>query len=312
MRSLLLVLSIVVFPAFSQDEISAKAWLDNMSQALQQTQYKASIIEVQADHIRPMVYLHGLVDGQEVAFLEYLNGPPQKAIRVDDQVTFLENDQTPYSIYAQRIDGLWPQVFTENMSHVSDSYQFVLGGRSRIAGRPSQLIRILPKDNYRFGYQIWLDMDSYLPLRLDTLSSKKHLLEQLMVIEMGVLDKTPEVLQEAAKRNWPAATKQQPKKTTKKWKFNWLPVGFKVMTQDHHSLYGSRQPVEYIALSDGIANVSVYIAQAGSTELPEELIARNGLSVVTDKIGDAEVVVIGQVPTETLSNIAKSLTPVKH
>ncbi|RYV01165.1 MucB/RseB [Shewanella sp. OPT22] len=308
MRSLLLILSIIVFPAFAQDELSAKAWLDKMSQALQQTQFKASMIEVQSDHIRPLVYLHGVVNKQEVAFLEYLNGPPQKAIRVGEQVTFLENEQPPYSVKAQRIDGLWPQVFAEDINLLSNSYQFVLGGRNRIAGRPGQLVRIIPNDDFRYGYQLWLDMENYLPLRLDTISSDKHLLEQLMVIEMGVMDETPEILQEAADRNWPSAAKQLPHKSVIKWKFNWLPKGFKVLVQDHHSLYGSRKPVEYIGISDGIANISVYIARAGDTELPEALNARNGLSVVTDKVGDAEVVVIGQVPTETLTSIAKSLT----
>ena len=279
-----------------------------MSQALQQTQFKASMIKVQADHIRPLVYLHGVVDDQEVAFLEYLNGPPQKAVRVGKQVTFLENDQVPYSINANRIDGLWPQVFAGNISRISSSYQFILGGRNRIAGRPGQLIRILPNDNFRYSYQLWLDMDNYLPLRFDTISHNKHLLEQLMVIEMGVLDHTPEVLQEAAKHNWPVAAEQQPHKSNMNWKFNWLPEGFNVTVRDHHTLYGSHQPVEYIGISDGLANISVYVARAGTTELPEALNARNGLSVVTNKVGDAEVVVIGQVPTETLSNIAKSLT----
>ncbi len=308
MRSLLLILSAVVFPSSAQSDISAKAWLDKMSQALQQSQFRASMIDVQADHIRPLVYLHGIVEHQEVAFLEYLNGPPQKAIRVGDQVTFMEDQQVPYSINADRIEGLWPQVFAGNISRISGSYQFVLGGRNRIAGRPGQLIRILPNDNFRYGYQLWLDMDSFLPLRFDTLSHKKRLLEQLMVIEMGVLDHTPEVLREAAKHNWPAAAKQQPHKSNMNWKFSWLPEGFKVTVRDHHTLYGSHQPVEYIGISDGLANISVYIARAGTTELPEALNARNGLSVVTNKVGDAEIVVIGQAPTETLSNIVKSLT----
>lgn len=308
MRSLLLILSIIVFPAFSQSNISAKAWLDKMSRALQQTQFKASMIAVQADHIRPLVYLHGIVDNQGIAFLEYLNGPPLKAVRVGQQVTFLENDQVPYTINARRIDGLWPQVFAEDVAKIADSYQFVLGGRSRIAGRPGQLVRILPNDNFRYGYQVWLDMENHLPLRLDTITHNKRLLEQLMVIEIGVLDQTPDILQQAASHNWPTAAKQQLHKSSINWKFNWLPMGFKVMVRDNHSLYGSRQPVEYIAISDGIANISVYVARAGKTELPEVLNAQNGLSVVAEKVGSTEVVAIGQVPTETLSNIVKSLT----
>ncbi|RLV57917.1 MucB/RseB [Parashewanella curva] len=307
MRNILIFLSLVALPALAQNEMTAKAWLENMSQALQHQGYKASMVQVQAGHIRPLVYLHDKVDNKEVAFLEYLNGPPQKAVRIDNTVTFIEHDQTPYSIFSNRIEGLWPAAFTSNLGILSHSYQFVLGGRARIAGRPGQLVRIISKDNNRFSYRVWLDMDNFLPLRMDTVSVDKNLLQQLMVVEIGQFDTTPEILQEAIKRQWPSARVISPQKQTYHWKFTWLPKGFKVRTRDHHRLYGSREPVEYIGLTDGLANISVYISESKTTELPSELTSQNGMAIVTDRIGDAEVVVVGQAPSKTLIEIAKSL-----
>ncbi|MBE8168184.1 MAG: MucB/RseB [Shewanella sp.] len=308
MRSFLLILTAVVFPAFAQNDLPAEAWLQKMSQALQETQYRASMVQVQADHIRPLVYLHGTVDAREIAFLEYLNGPPQKAVRVGETVTFLEHDQPAYSVKANRIQGTWPQSFSGNIESLAKGYQFVLGGRSRIAGRPGQLIRFIPNDQHRFGYQIWLDMESYLPLRFDTLSRDKTLLEQLMVVEMAVLDVTPVVLTEAAKHNWPEASEVSQRSGGQNWSFSWLPDGFKIVVRDLHQLYGSGQPVEYISLSDGLVNLSVYVSPSGKAPLPEELTTTNGLSIVTEKSGEFEVVVVGQAPSETLITIAKSLT----
>nr|WP_133408576.1 MucB/RseB C-terminal domain-containing protein [Parashewanella tropica] len=287
--------------------MSAKAWLENMSQALHQQGYKASMVQVQAGHIRPLVYLHDKVDDKEVAFLEYLNGPPQKAVRIDNTVTFIEHDQAPYSIFSKRIDGLWPAAFTNDLSVLKPSYQFVLGGRARIAGRPGQLVRIISKDNNRFSYRVWLDMESFLPLRFDTVSAEKTILQQLMVVEIGQFDSTPEILQEAIKRQWPQARVIRAQKQAYNWKFTWLPTGFKVKTRDHHRLFGSRDSVEYIGLTDGIANISVYISEPKSTELPSELTSQNGMAIVTERVGDAEVVVVGQAPSKTLVEIAKSL-----
>ncbi len=303
----MLILTAVVFPAFAQNNLSAEAWLEKMSQALQETQYRASMVQVQADHIRPLVYLHGNVDTQEVAFLEYLNGPPQKAVRVGGIVTFLEHDQPAYSVQANRIQGTWPQSFSGNIQSLAKGYQFVLGGRGRIAGRPGQLIRFIPNDQYRFGYQVWLDMESYLPLRFDTLSREKSLLEQLMVVEMAVLDSTPLVLTEAIKRSWPEASETNRRPSGREWSFSWLPDGFKIVISDLHQLFGSGQPVEYISLSDGLVNLSVYVAPTGRGPLPEELTTTNGLSIVTEKMGDFEIVVVGQAPSDTLMTIAKSL-----
>ena len=288
--------------------LSAKYWLERMSLALKQTQFKASLIQLQAEQIRPMVYLHGKVDQHEIAFLEYLNGPPKNAVRVDSNVTFIEHDQQPYSVTADRIQGLWPQAFSGDIARLAGGYQFVLGGRSRIAGRPGQAIRILSKDSHRFGYQVWLDMESYLPLRYDMINDERQLIEQILVIELLVLQNTPGLLMEAFKQEWPPVINQPERKEGKNWQFDWLPQGFKVVTRDHRRLMGSPDKVEYIALTDGMVSISVYVARAGTTPLPEEIVTNNGLAIATEQVGNAEVVALGQVPTATLTRIAKSLT----
>ncbi|NMH64788.1 MucB/RseB C-terminal domain-containing protein [Shewanella salipaludis] len=308
MRVILLVLAALVFPAAAQEDMSAKTWLNNMSQALRDKEFKASLIQLQAGHVRPLVYLHGIVNGQEIAFLEYLNGPPKNAVRVGNTVTFIEHDQAPYSVVAGRLQGIWPAAFAGDIGALETSYQFILGGRSRIAGRPGQMIRLLPYDNSRYGYQVWLDMETYLPLRFDMLTEDRQLLEQLMVIELLELQEPPALLLEAYKHEWPPVIDQAERQEGQNWQFAWLPKGFSVLIRDHHRLIGSHEAVEYIGLSDGMASISVYVARAGSSPLPEELLTRNGLSLVTEKVGNAEVVALGKVPMETLSRIAKSLT----
>ncbi|MFT5234799.1 MAG: sigma-E factor negative regulatory protein RseB [Shewanella sp.] len=308
MRLFLLALLVLHFPAMAQEDMSAKAWLDKMSQALRDKEYKISLIQLQADHIRPLVYIHGKIEDQEVAFLEHLNGPPKNAVRVGDTVTFIEHDQPAYSVNANRIQGILPAAFAGDIAALESGYTFLLGGRSRLAGRPSQLVRIMPVDDFRYGYQVWLDLDTYLPLRYDMLTQDKQLLEQVLVVELMVLDDAPAILNEAYNQKWPEVVTQPTRDAGDNWKFKWLPEGFKVLVKDSHRLMGSHEAVEYISLSDGIANISVYVARAGDAKMPEELVTRNGLSLATERIGNAEVVAVGKVPAETLSRIAKSIT----
>ncbi|WP_299794091.1 MucB/RseB C-terminal domain-containing protein [uncultured Shewanella sp.] len=308
MRLILLALLFLNFPVMAQEVVSAKAWLENMSQALREQEFKISLIQLQADHIRPLVYIHGKVEDQEVAFLEHLNGPPKNAVRVGQTVTFIEHDQPAYSISSRRIQGLFPPAFAGDFSALESGYQFVLGGRSRLAGRPSQLVRIIPNDEYRYGYQVWLDMETYLPLRYDMLTQDKQLLEQILVVELLVLDEAPAILHEAYKQEWPAVVSQSERDAGDNWQFKWLPAGFEILLKDSHRLMGSHEAVEYIALSDGIANISVYVARASDAKMPEELVTRNGLSLATERVGNAEVVAVGKVPAETLARVAKSIT----
>ncbi|GGB74541.1 MucB/RseB C-terminal domain-containing protein [Shewanella inventionis] len=307
MRLILLALLVLTFSTHAEEDLSAKAWLKNMSQALRDKQFKVSIIQLQADHIRPLLYVHGIVDNQEIALLEYLNGPPKNAVRVGNRVTFIEHDQTPYSVTAPRIQGVWPAALAGDISQLEKGYQFVIGGRSRIAGRPGQMIRLLANDENRYDAQVWIDMDTFLPLRFDTLNKEKQLLEQTMVVELIELSEPANILIQAAKQDWPAVMNQAERSDGKNWQFTWLPQGFDVVVRDHHRLIGIHEPVEYIALTDGLANISVYVARSGENPMPNELLTRNGLSMVVVQVGNLEVVAIGKVPAETLEKIANSL-----
>jgi sigma-E factor negative regulatory protein RseB len=308
LRFILLALALLVVPARAQDDLSAKTWLENMSQALKTSQFKASIVQLQADQFRPLVYLHAIVDNQEVAFLEYLNGPPKNAVRVGNTVTFIEHDQPAYSVHAKRIQGVWPQAFAGDIARLEAGYRFVLGGRSRIAGRPGQMIRFIPNDSFRYSFQVWLDMETFLPLRYDMLNQDKVLIEQMMVVELLMLPEPPPLLIEAYKQEWPPVMNPAERADGRHWHFSWLPTGFRVIIRDNHRLIGSNESVEYIALTDGLSNISVYMAKPGQAPLPEELMTRNGLSLVTETVGNMEVVAVGKVPSDTLVRIVKSLT----
>ncbi|MDF0533740.1 MucB/RseB C-terminal domain-containing protein [Shewanella yunxiaonensis] len=307
MRLILLAFLAFALPAFAQEQLTAKAWLDNMSQALREKQFKISLIQLQADNIRPLIYLHGIVEGKEVAFLEHLNGPVKNAVRVGNTVTFIEHDQPAYSMTANRIQGVIPAAFAGDVAELEKGYQIVLGGRARIAGRTGQMIRLVPNDEYRYAFQVWIDVDTYLPLRYDMLSQDKQLLEQLLVIEL-LETKTPApILEDAYKQKWPPVMNTAEREDGQNWQFDWLPPGFKVIVRDHHRLIGSHEPVEYIALTDGLSNISVYVARSGQAPIPEELMTRNGISMASERVGNLEVVAVGKVPTQTLVRIASGL-----
>ncbi|MFQ6371331.1 MucB/RseB C-terminal domain-containing protein [Shewanella sp. YIC-542] len=307
MRLFWLAFLALALPAFAQEQLSAKAWLENMSQALRDKQFKISLIQLQVDSIRPLLYLHGTVDGKEVAFLEHLNGPIKNAVRVGNTVTFIEHDQPAYSMTSNRIQGVIPAAFAGDISALEAGYNLVLGGRARIAGRTGQMIRLVPNDEYRYTVQVWVDTASFLPLRYDMLSQDKQLLEQLLVIELFETKTPAPILEEAYQQEWPPVMNPSERADGQNWQFNWLPAGFRVIVRDHHRLIGTHEPVEYIALTDGLSNISIYVARSGDAPIPEELMTRDGISMASERVGNLEVVAVGRVPTQTLVRIASGL-----
>ncbi|GLS82510.1 MucB/RseB C-terminal domain-containing protein [Paraferrimonas haliotis] len=308
-RILTVLLALLTFSVSAEQASgNADAWLERMSQALNEKQFKASMVHLQTNQVRPLIYLHGHQDGEHLAFMDHLNGPFKSAVRIDNVVTYLEQDQPPYSVKSSRIPGLFPPIFAGDIHRLDDGYQFVLGGRSRIAARMAQLVRIVARDENRFSYMVWLDTETALPLRIDMLAGEQ-LLDRLMVIELTLTDEPPVLLLEAARREWPATIETPSVATEANWHFGWLPDGFKETVRDQHRLFGANEAVEYVSVSDGMVQISVYLAVAGQVELPEHITHNNGTAIATARHGELEVVAIGKVPADTLHQIALNIRP---
>ena len=91
------------------------------------------------------------------------------------------------------------------------------------------------------------------------------------------------------------------------WQSTELPQGFRAMATHGEKMQGSEEVVTHILYSDGLANVSVFIAAADGE-------GRNGHSRVGGSnsyqavVDGFQVTAVGEVPTMTVEQIAKSMT----
>ncbi len=295
-----------------QETVAARPWMVRMEHALNHANFQLSMVQMQRDQIRSLRYLHGVMANGQVALLEHLNGPIKNAIRIQNTVAFLEHDVQPYSVRSDRIPGLFPGIFAGGIDGLGDHYRFVEGGRNRVAGRTAQLVRIVPADHYRFQYRVWLDSETALPLRVDMLDPDNVLLEQLLVVELHQFDQPPALLDELSQRSWPEVLEAPRSAFEPRWRFGWLPKGFVITHSDHHRLLSLNEPVDYIALSDGLAEFSVYVGRAGRVDLPDGLTTSNGLAMATAQHGEVEVVAVGKMPLSALVNVVENIYPVEQ
>ncbi|RCU51855.1 transcriptional regulator [Corallincola holothuriorum] len=306
-----LLLSCTVFSASGAE--APELLLSRMVDAFRQQTYVISMVQNFGGRIEPLRFEHGFVDGVEISHLSYLNGPMRDIVRKGETVSYLESERTAYSLKAGQMDGPIPRAFLRGFKSIAENYQFVLGGRSRTAGRIAQLIRITPNEADRFGLLVWADIETGFMLRADVISSEGDLVEQLQVVSLQLLDKPSAHLKAIATSEFPQTVATPAKSTERElveWRVGWTPSGFELVGKDQHRLALINDVVDYMMFSDGLIKFSVYINKVDDTEERGSLVTRGALSLFSLINSGIEITVVGRLPPETAQRIAETIYPV--
>lgn len=291
----------------------AVSLLHNYQQAFHQRQYELSYIVVRQGHIEPVRLIHGVVNGVEVAHRVYLNGPANEAVYREGTVAFFEPGQSPYSLASSRLPGMFGNLAAVKLEDLQSNFDLVIAGKSRVAGRPAQVMRIVPKSSDLYGLYLWIDYASHLPLRLDVVDQTGELIEQHMAVTLAEYEKPSEWMTELASLELPSTVmgKESVDKQEHQinWRLGWSPKGMKVAQKEQHSLAAISESVDYIKLSDGLFDISVYANAVGKTNpLREQLVRQGATSLHTVVRKGIEITVVGEIPPETASKMADSVT----
>ncbi|WP_102795685.1 MucB/RseB C-terminal domain-containing protein [Bowmanella denitrificans] len=299
----------ISFSAASQSDDSAQAWLDKMASALKQLNYQISFVLIQANGgFEPYLWRHAVMEGIEVEHLSLQNGPGREIVRIGDHVSYFEPNVPAYAIRSANINGPLPVTLFRQPELLQNAYDFVMVGRSRVSGRSAQQIRIVSKDKSRYGFNLWLDQDSGLILKLDMMNLQGEPLEQVQVTSLHVTPEPDEYFSRIEAAKMPQAVHLPDlDSTTAKWQVNWLPVGMVEVRRDMHRLPLTGQMVDYVMLSDGLVDVSLYlqVVDPGSSE--NGWLKYGANTLLSLQKGPVEITVVGKLPPQTASAIANSV-----
>jgi len=309
------------FSAFSADEEQAKLLLERLSQSLRQENFNTSFVVVKNNQAEPYHWLHGIVESQsngseedtkniELEILALLNGPRRDILRINNTVSYIEPEYSPYSISSEQISGPIPTVFGRDIGVLDNNYHFVSVGKNRVLGRAAQLIRIVPKDAHRFGYWLWLDQQSGLLLKLAVITRKGKLLEQIQFTHLEITDTISENLKQLQATELPKIidVNAQQQATDLAWQVNWLPNGFESLKSDRHRINVSKQAVEFMLFNDGLVDISVYVNPSKEKQRAIEFANDGATLVLSQVMNNIEVSVVGKIPLETAKKIVSSVS----
>ena len=313
MRALILLLLLVspLVLATTEKQVTAESWLNRLSKSLKSLNFSTSFVVVKNNQAEPYHWFHGVTEeGIELEILSLLNGPRRDILRKDNIVSYVEPELPPYSVLSNEVKGPIPNILSGDVDDLSSTYDFVSVGKSRVLGRGAQLVRIVPKDNHRFGHWLWLDSKTGMLLKLVVATKQGQLLEQIQFTHLDIADKPSESVSQLQNTDLPAVLEipEGYQQQALSWKVNWLPDGFKSINTNRHRLSATKQAVEFNLFSDGLVDISVYVNPTRETQRATDFVFDGATVALNQVTNGMEVSVVGKIPSSTAKQIADSVT----
>ncbi len=292
---------------------SGEEWLQRMTTALNNSSYVGEFISESAGHSERLRIVHRVRDGVVSERLESLSGNGRELVREDDEVVVYLPDQKLAIIEKRpgRSDllGALPQF----ESRMSAWYKIDYVGREAYLFGPTAVVAVRPLDGYRFGYRLWIDLDTDMPVRSDLSDASGRVIERLrftrLDLDANIPDSAFEPSLDRSKLRWirqsPQAEDEAPA-----WQAARVPPGFRLSVSGMQAVAGTSGPVSHLVYSDGLASVSVFIHAPSPGKSPVQGTGRSGVaSAFSTMVDGHQVTVVGEVPPRTLRYIATGLRP---
>ncbi|MDN5935075.1 MAG: MucB/RseB C-terminal domain-containing protein [Nitrosospira sp.] len=318
----LLLVSGIIPSVFAQHppgpSVGALHWLQKIAAAPRQYNYVGTFVYSSGDRIETSRIVHMVDESGEHEKIEVLDGAPRVIIRNNDEMKCYLPERKTVVTEKRWLQTAFPALLPQPLTELDDSYIVKKGGRERVSGYITQVIELEPRDDKRYGHKWWADTHTGLLLKAAVMD-KDRVVEQFVFTQLKI---GGEIDQEQLESEY--STKAADWRTANlvsstmgdgklRWQIRNAPQGFKKVIEMKRNLSGKSLPVTHIALSDGLAAVSVFIEPLSTHASPpaEGLYPRQGaISIYSRTTADNVVTTVGEVPAATVMQIGKSV--VRH
>lgn len=311
-RTVAISLTLLVASAAAADTATPNEWLDRMSSVVSSIDFEGTVIRNRDGQSEAIKVVRKIVDGVVHERLVTQEGAGLEIIRNGNEVHCILPDRKSVLIESWNDDSTLFSTLPSSELRFGSEYDLSLVREERVAGRTAIVLAVRPHDSYRYAHRIWLDEETAFPLRTELTSGDGTLLEQLKFAEVTLgADIPAQKLEPSISLEgftwYPEPAKAEVVETDTRWTSTDMPPGFRAVSATDEKLAGSVDVVTHILFSDGLANVSVFIARR--TDGP--LSTRGAVGVTSNSYsvesGEFLITAIGEVPAATVRRIASSM-----
>lgn len=297
--------------AESGQSLNAQGWYERMLEHSPSANYSGIFVHQAGNQTQSVEIVHGMKEGEIWERLLHLDGQVREVIRRGDALYCIHPNGAVEQVQQQGSSpfGNKPQGDFRQLAH---AYDFRLLGKQRIAGRLVVGVQLVPKDKIRHAYQLWIDVETSVPLRTELITLQGDVLERYQFSYFKVSDGFKEAY--FAPKNKGAKLElaqsgevlQARESDILEWRLNWMPTGFQDQASKGHTPKLSARRI----YSDGIVMFSVYVE--GVEKVQDEGIAQAGPTVLAVQHKQWQgkthrITVVGEIPAPTAARIAQSV-----
>lgn len=294
---------------------SPLAYLNAMTEAHRKLNYEQLYIIQQGEDVELLRYRHAYYQGKEFAQLLRLDNAREEIILRDNNVSYFGEFQ-PFSLPSSHILDDLPNVLYTDFNQLKN-YHFMDAGRTRTADRIARIIRIMPRDDFRYQYELWIDEETHLLLRSDLLDRDRNTLEQFRVVQNSVDEQLLNIVEPISSLILPTLIqpRQRAEQSQLSWEPAWVPTGFQPLAvgrQRLSELLMGDEEIESQLYSDGLFSFTVYLVQNKGLIFNEQFWRQGKTSIYSQTIGDKDVVIVGEIPLVSASHIVQDIKQVQN
>ena len=301
--------------ASSDHNIAPTAWLERMNRALTTRNYDGTFSHWHGGAVEMLRIIHRVQDGQVAERLVSLDGSGREFIRrggsltcyLPDRRTVLVEERPP-----QESLVAFPAVNEQTAS----LYDIREVARMRLNRRDTHLITISPRDEYRYGYRLWIDDSTAMPLKSQLCDARGEIIEQIVFADLKLSARIPDAAFKpevsAEGYRWLRSDSAMPPLATPpmEWSALKLPPGFRMLLRRVQILPGAPGRVDHLVFSDGLASVSVFVevrpARPGQARLSQSSTVGSS-SAFSTVVDGHKITAVGEVPPATVRFIASQV-----
>ena len=311
LRRTLPVLFAVVAGAACAQSPETLAWLKKIQDATQKLSYTGTFVYQQGGRSETSRITR--LATADTERLEVLDGMPREIVRTRDTVRCYLPESRVIKV-EKRVEGRsadrsFPAFLPEKINALARHYEISLGETRRIGGFDCQAVVLTPKDNLRYGYRLYADVNSGMLVRAMTLDSAGNVVEQFMFTQLAIGNVSPDMVKSRhASASWRVEDAETAPTKLAGWSLSAELPGFHKVGELKRRM-GESKPVGQLVYSDGLAAVSVFIEPLEGRRDPARmgLASLGAIHIYTREVANHRVTVVGEAPAASVQRIANAV-----
>lgn len=295
-------------------------WMNRMRAADRERSFSAQVVFSQEGHTTQVALDHVCDGSQRLERLRVLDGSERTLWRDGQRILQLWPAQQRGRSDEQE-GTLFPRTLAQLQDSVRGHYRLLDQGPDLVAQRPAQRIDLPAQDGWRWAHRVWLDTDSGVVLKAQTLADDVQVLEQTEVQSLQWMSAAQSAdLRRSVRAQLaaPAArhlTREWRVRTTlgaEGWQLRDPLPGF-ALQSCHRSLAALGQPGQTAPLhcvwSDGLAGFSLFIESNPAQRAGHPSVRQGATRLLTQQRPGVRLTAVGEVPERSLQHVLQNLIP---